>query len=358
MSAAEPETSDRSQPGVPADGLAADESALAQTASTEPLLGQDEIDSLLGSGPGSLGLEPAILTLVNNQTVNYDGLPILKLVLDQFTRTLSTTFRNLTSDNVEVPLESITSQRCGDYLDGVPLPAMIAVFRAVEWENHGLLTLSGRLVYSIIEVLLGGRESFDPRHAEGRPFTGIERALVERLIRAILADLTKAFAQFSKVEFRFERLETNPRHAAIARPTNGAVVFKVGVTMENGGGWFELLLPHAAFEPVRDLLLQRFVGEKLGADSFWAAHLRRQMMVTELELEAVLDEQPVPLGAVMELAVGTTLRLNVRPDMPVLLRRGHIPLFRGRLGRKGNKVAIRIEERLDPGKPQSRRRSA
>jgi flagellar motor switch protein FliM len=359
LSAPEPATNHPLPASQPADGGAGDALPLSEGASPEALLDQDEIDGLLDGGEGRCARQPAVLALLSNQTVSYEGLPTLKVVLDQFTRTLSTTLRNLTSDNVEVPLESITSLRCGAYLDSVPLPAMIAVFRAVEWENYGLLTLSSPLIYSIIEVLLGGRTTFDARRLDGgRPFTGIERALVERLIRAILVDLTSAFGQFAKIEFRFERLETNPRHAAIARPTNGAVLFKVGVNMDNGGGSFEVLLPHAALEPVRDLLLQRFVGEKFGADSFWGAHLRRQMMVTGLELEAVLDEHTVPLGAVMNLAVGTTLQLNARPDMPVLLRRGHVPMFRGRLGRKGNKIAIRIDERLTPEAPKPRLRSA
>ncbi len=348
MSASQPDDD-----AAPLPDAAADDAAVAAIFSDAdlaagPLLGHDEIDSLFG-GVQQLEQPPAILTLVNNQAVSYEGLPTLKVVLDQFTRLLTTSLRNLTSGNVELPLEGMASKRCGDYLDSVPLPAMIAVVRAVEWENYALLTLSSQLIYTIIEVLLGGRTAFDARRIDGRPFTGIERALVERLVRVILHDLTLAFAQFSTIEFRFERLETNPRHAAIARPTNGAVVFKVGVNMDHGGGWFDVLLPHAALEPVRDLLLQRFVGEKLGYDSFWATHLRRQVLVTDVELEAVLDEQSIPLGAVMSLEVGMTLRLNARPGMPVLLRRGHVPLFRGHLGRHGNKIAIEIDERLTEG---------
>ena len=37
--------------------------------------------------------------------------------------------------------------------------------------------------------------------------------------------------------------------------------------MEDRGGRLELLLPYATLEPVRELLLQMFMGEKFGRDS-------------------------------------------------------------------------------------------
>ena len=149
------------------------------------------------------------------------------------------------------------------------MPAMIAVFSAVQWDNYGLLTIDRQLIYTVVEVLLGGRRGGPPAGPEGRPFTSIERALIERLIRLVLADMAVAFAPISAIEFRFERLETNPRFAAIARPSNGAVLFKLRIEMDDRGGPIEILIPYATLEPVRDLLLQMFMGEKFGRDSIW-----------------------------------------------------------------------------------------
>ena len=58
---------------------------------------------------------------------------MLEVVFDRLVRMMTTSFRNFTSDNVEVSLDNITSIRFGDYLNSIPLPAMLAVFRAVEW---------------------------------------------------------------------------------------------------------------------------------------------------------------------------------------------------------------------------------
>jgi flagellar motor switch protein FliM len=43
-------------------------------------------------------------------------------------------------------------------------------------------------------------------------------ALARRMIEVILEDTHKAFEPLTEVNFKLERLETNPRFAAISRP--------------------------------------------------------------------------------------------------------------------------------------------
>ena len=174
--------------------------------------------------------------------------------------------RNFTSDNVEVSLDSITSIRFGDYLNSIPLPAILAVFHAEELDNYGLFTVDSNLIYSIVDVLLGGRRGSSAMRIEGRPYTTIERTLVQRMIEVIMQDMCTAFEPLTPVNFSLDRLETNPRFAAIARPANAAILVKLRIDMEDRGGRTELLLPYATLEPIRKLLLQQFMGEKFGRD--------------------------------------------------------------------------------------------
>ena len=82
---------------------------------------------------------------------------MLEVVFDRLVRLMTTSLRNFTSDNVEVSLDQITSIRFGDYLNSIPLPAIIAVFRAAQLDNFGLVTVDSNLIYSVVDVLLGGR---------------------------------------------------------------------------------------------------------------------------------------------------------------------------------------------------------
>src|SRR3546814_3115162 len=76
---------------------------------------------------------------------------MLEVVFDRLVRMMSTSLRNFTSDNVEVSLDNITSSRFSDYLNSIPLPAMLAVFKAEEWDNYGLITVDSSLIYSIVD---------------------------------------------------------------------------------------------------------------------------------------------------------------------------------------------------------------
>ncbi len=315
-------------------------------AASERILNQDEIDSLLGFGLGeedSSG-RTGVRAIINSALVSYERLPMLEIVFDRVVRLMTTSLRNFTSDNVEVSLDQITSIRFGDYLNSIPLPAIIAVFRAEQLDNFGLATVDSNLIYSVVDVLLGGRRGGISTRVEGRPYTTIERMLVTRMIEVVLNDLRAAFAPLTAVDFSLDRIETNPRFAAIARPPNAAIVVKLRIDMEDRGGKLELLLPYATLEPIRKMLLQQFMGEKFGRDNIWEDHLASELWATKLEVRAVLDETRVPLRRVLDLKVGDTLMLDSAPESPVSLKCGAVALSQGRVGRMGAALAVRVEE--------------
>jgi flagellar motor switch protein FliM len=321
----------------------------AASIGAERVLNQDEIDSLLGFdiGDDESDDKNGIRGIINSALVSYERLPMLEIVFDRLVRLMTTSLRNFTSDNVEVSLDQITSIRFGDYLNSIPLPAILAVFRAEELDNYGLLTVDSNLIYSIVDVLLGGRRGTVAMRIEGRPYTTIERMLVTRMIEVVLDDARRAFAPLTDVSFTLDRIETNPRFAAIARPANAAILVKLRIDMEDRGGRVELLLPYATIEPIRKMLLQQFMGEKFGRDNIWESHLATELWSTAMEVHAVLDEQEVPLRRIMELNVGDTLVLNATADSLVELRCGEVSLTKGRMGKVGHAVALRVEAPLN-----------
>ncbi|MGI9412861.1 MAG: flagellar motor switch protein FliM [Hyphomicrobiales bacterium] len=319
--------------------------------SADRILSQDEIDSLLGFSLDDDNLQDGgIRAIINSALVSYERLPMLEIVFDRLVRLMTTSLRNFTSDNVEVSLDNISSIRFGDYLNSIPLPAILAVFKAEEWDNYGLFTVESNLIYSIVDVLLGGRQGSSALRVEGRPYTTIETGLVERMIEVVLADAQAAFEPLSPVTFKIDRVETNPRFAAISRSANAAILVKLRIDMEDRGGMIELLLPYATLEPIRELLLQMFMGEKFGRDAIWESHLASELWSTELQLDAVLDELEIPLSKAMKLEVGQTLMLNAKKNAKIDLRCGGIPLVKGHMGRLGDSIAVQIADTIPKGR--------
>ncbi|MDR3374552.1 MAG: flagellar motor switch protein FliM [Ancalomicrobiaceae bacterium] len=331
--------------------LAADDPSLDLDQATrggDRILNQEEIDNLLGFDVDEhISQEQSgIRALINSALVSYERLPMLEIVFDRLVRLTTTSLRNFTSDNVEVSLDSIASVRFGDYLNSIPLPAILGVFKAEEWDNFGLVTVDSSLIYSIIDVLLGGGRGTTPIRVEGRPYTTIETNLVRRMIEIVLADAELAFAPLSPVKFTLERLETNPRFAAVSRPANAAILAEFRIDMEDRGGKIEVLLPYATLEPIRDLLLQMFMGEKFGRDPIWEGHLATEIFGAEIEVDAVLFERELSLNQILGLEVGQTLIFDVGPQDPVTIKCGGVVMTEGVMGRVGEKISVRVSKNL------------
>ena len=91
----------------------------AAAAQPARVLSQAEIDSLLGDadGPSDTGDQTGMQRIVDSGLVSYERLPMLEIVFDRLVRSLSSSLRNFTSDNVEVEIDNIQSLRFGNYLN-------------------------------------------------------------------------------------------------------------------------------------------------------------------------------------------------------------------------------------------------
>ena len=328
---------------------AANEPAGPKTGEDGRILDQNEIDSLLGfDGDDKGGGKTGIMELINNALVNYERLPMLDIVFDRLVRLMSTSLRNLTSDNVEISLDHISSVRFGDYLNSIPLPAMLSIFNAEEWDDHGLMVVDSALIYAIVDVLLGGRRGTSALRVEGRPYTTIETKLIERMVHVVLNDLSSAFDPLSPVSFRLERIETNPRFATITQSNNAGVLVRLRIDMGDRSGRIEIMIPYATLEPIRELLLQMFMGEKFGRDVIWETHLTRELYQTDIHLSAILGETVVSLDDMVNWKPGSVVMLNTRPQDLIEMRVGDQAMFMAKVGQKQDQIAVSIEEYIEP----------
>ena len=124
------------------------------------------------------------------------------------------------------------------------------------------MTVNSGLIYSIIDVA-GGRRSqtavrveavlhrdrIQPRQAHDRGGVGQTPSLL---------------SSRSRRQPNIDRMETNPRFAAISRPANAAILVRLRIDMEDRGGGSNLLLPYAAID--RSAFLPRCSWAKFGRD--------------------------------------------------------------------------------------------
>jgi flagellar motor switch protein FliM len=280
---------------------------------------QADIDALFGDfGPAVR--KSGLRAVIESKVISHERLPMLEVVCDRVVRSFASSMRNLTSDGVDVSLEEVTSTRFGEFMNRVALPAMVGVFKIEEWESYGIVTVDSSLIYSVVDALLGGRGgSGSAMVIDGRAFTTIETGLVSRMLSLALNDFAEAFEPIEPVTMNLERIETNPRFAAIAGVSNICATATFRVDMDGRGGRFTLVFPYATLEPVRDKLLQRFMGEKSGRDSIWEAHMAAEVRKTHVSMSVLLGEKPMSIAELQSLEIGQTIALHKSPDDPSIL---------------------------------------
>lgn len=311
---------------------------------------QADIDALFDFGtteptPPKSGLR----AVIESNVISYERLPMLEVICERMVRTFATSMRNLTSDAIDVTLEEITSTRFGEFMNHVPLPAMFGVFHVKEWENYGVITVDSGLIYAVVDALLGGRRGNANMRVEGRAFTTIETKLVWKMVHLALVELSNSFEGVEAVTMELERIESSPRFAAIAGPSNITAVATFRVDMEGRGGKFHVLLPYATLEPVRSKLLQRFMGEKMGRDRMWENHMAQELTKTAVTLDVVLGEKLMPLRDVTRLQVGQTIAFGTDPKDALVLQCGGVPLGRAHIGQRSQNVAICMATDISKG---------
>ncbi|HCU07231.1 MAG TPA: flagellar motor switch protein FliM [Holosporales bacterium] len=276
--------------------------------------------------------------------VSYERLPMLEVIFDRLIRFMSTSLRNFTADNVDVSLNEISAVRFGPYINSISMPTMIGIFKEKKRDNLGLIYIDTRMIYSIIDVLLGNR-SGKLLHMQNRPFTTTEQLLISRTLSIVIDNLTKAFEPVCQMDFEFKHIETNPHFAAIARNSTTAIISKLDISMDTKrGGTIDIVFPHVMIDPIKESLSQNYMGEKFGGDTVWENHLASQLWEADLPIEAVLPEQTLSLREVLSWKVGSQFFINSSVTAPVALKCRNYDLGLGKVGQRSGNVAISIEE--------------
>jgi len=310
---------------------------------------QREIERLLSEDASSSDLGEGMKAILSPALVSYERLPMLDMVFERLADRLAPALRHFTGAAVEVRLEKIASARFAGHLSSLPLSAMLAVVKAKQWHSQILVSLERGLVYAALDALLGGGQAGGRVPAEGRNYTAIEQNLMRRLLQLTLTELSGAFAPLGTVGFHCQRIENNPRFAAIARDVHATVVVSLKVALGGRGGRMALAIPYAALEPIRSALLQSHLNENDGPDSLWESQLSAALNRTEVTLQAVLAAEETTLGEVLRWTEGSRLLLAAGPETPVALRCGETAVFEGRLQRQPGKVAVEITEKAKNG---------
>jgi flagellar motor switch protein FliM len=318
------------------------------------LLSQDEIDALLhGVSDGDVeaetgkGFEPGGVRqydFTSEDRIVRGRMPTLEMVNERFSRHFRISLFNMLRRSAEISVGGVEMMKFAEYVHTLFVPTSLNMVKVRPLRGTALVVLDPKLVFIVVDNYFGGDGRYHAK-IEGREFTPTEQRVIQMLLNLAFSDLHEAWAPVMGIDFEFLNSEVNPQFANIVSPTEVVVTSKFHIELEGGGGDLHITMPYSMLEPIREMLDAGIQSDRVDIDDRWISALREEVKAAEVELESTLAHAKLSLREVMNMKAGDVIPIEM-PDM-VTLRAEHVPVFRGRLGRAGDNLAIKIVEQVE-----------
>ncbi len=320
------------------------------------ILAQDEVDALLrglsGGDIESENDEPmddsgiVAFDLANQDRIIRGRMPVLEIVNDRFSRLCTNALSNSLRKRVELNPLSIDMTKFGDFMRSLPVPTSINIFKMEPLRGNAIIVVDARLVFALVEAFFGGQGS-QPK-IEGREFTRIEQAIVDRVIKIVLANMEESWRPVHDISMELVRSEINPQFAAIVPPSDVVVVITFEVELETAIGSLTMCLPYATIEPIRSKLHASFQTERLEVDHVWVSRLKERLLETPVELKVHFGDAKLTGNQLVKLKVGDVILLDTDTDELLEVTMAGVTKFWGVSGTVKGNMAIQIIKEEDP----------
>jgi flagellar motor switch protein FliM len=271
-------------------------------------------------------------------------MPTIEMINERFSQQLRTALVQELQPGIGVtPPNVIQLLRHGQLIERLATPSHLTLVRLRALRGTILIVVDAELVGWVVECRFGGSGQFLALPS-GREFTLFEQRSMRRMAEIIVEQFALAWQPIVAFEPEILRHESNPQLAGIANSAEPIIVSIFDVRIGGGGGKLVIGIPHVVLEPLHERLMSGIVDRPFDRDQRWNEALQRGLEQAEMTLSVELAAIEMTVRELLNLQPGNVFEIE-RPDS-VTVEADGVPLFTGRWGRNGRRIAVRIEERL------------
>ena len=318
----------------------------------EKILSKAEIEALLnavfeGRIEPEKELSKAEGAVTTYDLVNTDAhkgfVPNLDIIYDSFIRYNRVNLSNRLRKSVEIKKIGARSYKFDDFLQTLPSPVCMGIFKIEPLKGAALISFDSTLVLSLVDGLLGGTGSAKVPIAN-RMFTSIEVRLMEKIVGDALQDLEKAWAPLYATHMSLLRMEMNPRLVNIVPPEYQIVTMSLKIQIDDVSGNMMFAVPFMTIDPIRDKLKTGMQFDLMAIDPQWSFRLSSEMMEAPMEATVEMGNASITLRELLDLAPGDTIMLDQACSSEMVVKIEGVPKYFGIPGVKHGNKAIQISK--------------
>ncbi|MCC8374163.1 MULTISPECIES: flagellar motor switch protein FliM [Photorhabdus] len=321
---------------------------------SDNILSQAEIDALLNGDSASDDVENTASG--ENEVRPYDPntqrrvirerLQALEIINERFARHFRMGLFNMLRRSPDITVGAIKIQPYHEFARNLAVPTNLNLVHLKPLRGTALFAFAPSLVYIAVDNLFGGDGRF-PTKVEGREFTHTEQRVINRMLRMALDSYRDAWSAIFKIEVEYIRSEMQVKFTNITTSPNDIVVttpFQVEIGALSGE--FNICIPFAMIEPLRERLTNPPLENARQEDSLWRESLVKQVQHSELELVANFVDIPLRLSKILQLQPGDILPID-KPERLIVHVDG-VPVLTSQYGTLNGQYALRVEHLINP----------
>lgn len=272
----------------------------------------------------------------------------LERIFNKFAEQTITMLAPLLQTRVDLSLHSIKPQPYQKYLNSLPDPTALVVFK-IDADTRGILSLEYELAFGLLDRLMGGRGiPLD----EVRYFTDLERAVLQKPVARLLDAYVEAWREVREFHPQFQSLELNPLAVHVATPSETMVVVTFHTSIAQSHGTVEICLPfrHLKASVPKASFDEYLISRQSTASPTSPPFPTRTIEGAKVPVSVELGRAEVMFQDLLGLEVGDTIRLNAAIGDPLRIRINERCKFLGAPGttREG-KLAAKVTKVLSEG---------
>ncbi|UYG00057.1 MULTISPECIES: flagellar motor switch protein FliM [unclassified Halomonas] len=327
--------------------------------SQDDLLSQEEIDALLKgvSGDDEPSNASSSAATGNERIRPYDPatqhrvirerLHALDFINERFARYFRNGLFNLIRRSADITVESVRYQSFSEFSRNVPVPTNLNIVSMKPLRGSALVVFPPNLVFMVVDNLFGGDGRFVTK-SDGREFTNTEQRIIQRLLNLAIDAYQEAWKVVYPLEVNFLRSEVQAKFANITNSPNEIVVnTKFNIEVGNLSSSFQICMPYAMIEPLRDLLANPINDSNHDQDGTWSRRMATELRQSEVELIAEFARIPSRIAQVMGLKKGDVLPMEI-PSIVTASVDG-VPVMECEYGSQQQHRALRVLHVIDHG---------
>lgn len=260
----------------------------------------------------------------------------IRLRHEQFVRRLAARLAIFLRVEFTVQLEQVRIVGYQKFIESLPGPTHITLFKTDPLKGTGLLVIPPSLGLSLVDRLLGGPGGMP---GAGRDLSEIEIALIDQVAVLLITEWCNHWPEMRELRPALTGHENNSRFLQTSPPDAALLVLTLAAGLGDQLEPIQLVFPYATLEPLVRLLAP--------AEADSAAR------PPKLAWKPEFDDVPVPVvvewqglklsaGDITRLKNGDVLLLDPGCASQVQLRLSHVPKFLGRPGTRAGKWAVEL----------------